>query len=104
MRVLTSHQAKFVDSESTSKFSMSSTSLMDEAGKQVAAEAKSIIGNNKKSKVWVFCGKGNNGGDGFAASHYLFIRGFSVKIYCIGSENEIKGDSLLFFNKLFAKG
>ena len=99
MRVLTSHQAKFVDSESTSKFSMSSTSLMDEAGKQVAAEAKSIIGNNKKSKVWVFCGKGNNGGDGFAASHYLFIEGFSVCIYYIGNKNQIKGDSLLFFKK-----
>ena len=53
----------------------------------------------KKSKIWVFCGKGNNGGDGFAASHYLFIEGFSVCIYYIGNKNQIKGDSLLFFNK-----
>ena len=41
----------------------------------------------------VICGKGNNGGDGFAVARHLILKGFDVKIISVGSENQIKGDA-----------
>ena len=35
----------------------------------------------------IICGKGNNGGDGYAIARQLFSKGKNVKIFCIGNEN-----------------
>lgn len=43
--------------------------LMENAGRGVATEIEKRFGN--RSKIAVFCGVGNNGGDGFVASRYL---------------------------------
>jgi len=42
----------------------------------------------------IVCGKGNNGGDGFALARHLLIKGFSVKVLVLASEKAIKGDAL----------
>jgi len=62
--------------------------LMENAGKGVA---NFIIKELKpKSKnILIFCGIGNNGGDGFVAARYLSIF-FNVTVFLTGSENEIK--------------
>ncbi|BBM45321.1 NAD(P)H-hydrate dehydratase [Leptotrichia trevisanii] len=35
----------------------------------------------------IICGKGNNGGDGYAIARQLFSKGKNVKIFCISNEN-----------------
>ena len=42
----------------------------------------------------IVCGKGNNGGDGFALARHLLIRGFKVNVLSLANENELKGDAL----------
>jgi len=55
------------------------SSLMDNAGIGIA----DYISNNfdTDTRVSVVCGNGNNGGDGYVASHILIGRGFNVKIF-----------------------
>lgn len=56
--------------------------LMENAGAAIAAEVMKIVG---KGTVFVFCGYGNNGGDGFVAGRRLLLNGYSVKTFLVGN-------------------
>ncbi|OKY77818.1 MAG: NAD(P)H-hydrate repair enzyme Nnr NAD(P)H-hydrate dehydratase domain [Candidatus Methanohalarchaeum thermophilum] len=60
--------------------------LMEEAGRKVASEIES------NRSVTLFCGKGNNGGDGFVAARYLFEKECDVKVVLVGKERSIGTD------------
>lgn len=99
MRVLTREQARELDSFSINKLGVSSKNLMTNAGDLVAKTAKNMICNIRNPKILILCGKGNNGGDGFAAAITLLSYGYSIKIFSISSQKGIKGDTLYFYNK-----
>ncbi len=65
--------------------------LMENAGRSVVDLVEKEF--NKKSNVAVFCGKGNNGGDGFVVARHLLTRGFKVEVYLAGKESEISKDA-----------
>ncbi len=44
--------------------------------------------------IGIVCGKGNNGGDGFALARNLLINGFEVVLLSIGNENSLNGEAL----------
>jgi len=44
--------------------------------------------------VGIVCGKGNNGGDGFALARHLLINGYDVKIISLGLKRDLKGEAL----------
>lgn len=48
----------------------------------------------------IICGKGNNGGDGFAIARHLSNYGFVVKVISLGTEKEMSDDCRLNFNIL----
>lgn len=60
--------------------------LMENAGKNVAAF---IEKNFKKENILIFCGLGNNGGDGFVAARYL-AKQKSVTIFLTGKKKNIR--------------
>lgn len=41
----------------------------------------------------IVCGKGNNGGDGYALARHLLIRGFKVNVLSLAKESELNGDA-----------
>jgi NAD(P)H-hydrate epimerase len=47
-----------------------------------------------RKKIGILCGKGNNGGDGFAAARHFLNNGFTVKVLHVGGENEMSPDCL----------
>lgn len=57
--------------------------LMEQAAAAVADEAEKLAHNGK---ILVLCGKGNNGGDGWAAARILMMRGYDVKIGTVTTE------------------
>ncbi|MGO9481913.1 MAG: NAD(P)H-hydrate dehydratase [Candidatus Kryptoniota bacterium] len=91
---------KECDREAIEKRKISGESLMDKASLGAANVASKLLGGVRGKQIAVFCGKGNNGGDGFGASLYLVQMGANVKVYLLGSPDEITGDAKIFFDKL----
>jgi NAD(P)H-hydrate epimerase len=64
--------------------------MMENAGKEVAQFVRKKLGNIEGKKIFVFCGTGNNGGDGLVAARYLAQMGGDVTVFLLGSEESIK--------------
>ena len=43
--------------------------------------------DENENNFLIICGKGNNGGDGYAIARQLFSKGKNIKIFCISNEN-----------------
>ncbi len=68
--------------------------LMDRAGEAVAQVAVRLLGDFQPGRrVAVFCGPGNNGGDGFVAARMLAARGCDVQLGLLGERDALKGDA-----------
>ena len=68
--------------------------LMLKAGKTVASAAADFFGERQAGqKVAVFCGPGNNGGDGFVAARLLRDMGFAVEVGALGDPRFLRGDA-----------
>ena len=98
MRLLTSRQARELDHISMVDMGILGQSLMGNAGKCISNRARTLISDIKNPLILILCGKGNNGGDGFAAASELYHHKYIVHIHSIIREEEIKGDSLQFYN------
>lgn len=66
--------------------------LMERAGLAVAGE---ILERFAPDEVVVFCGKGNNGGDGFVVARELFDAGVEVTVFTLAGAGEYTGDAKL---------
>lgn len=80
--VLSSKEMAVID-RNAQYFGKTETELMEQAGKKVADS----IGEGESASV--FCGTGNNGGDGFVAARYLKEKGFEVIVYLVGDSDSI---------------
>ena len=85
--MLTSRDVKILDINSEF-FGVSTETLMENAGKNTA---KIILERFKPKRVAIFCGLGNNGGDGFVAARYL-AKHCDVDLILIDDPAKIKTD------------
>ncbi len=76
--MITDAEVKVLDKNSEF-FGMPSIQLMENAGKSVADFIKTTIKQTKKN-ILVFCGTGNNGGDGCVIARYL-AADYKVSVY-----------------------
>ncbi len=69
--------------------------LMDRAGAAVAKAAARLLATRDPHgrRIAVFCGPGNNGGDGFVAARYLKADGFKLCVGLLGAAEHLKGDA-----------
>ena len=58
-----------------------------------------MVGEIHEPRILIICGKGNNGGDGFAAAAELFADGFRVTIHSLPGEQDITGDALYYYQQ-----
>ncbi len=88
---------KKLDKLSSEKYGISVSQLMENAGTSIFNEIKNSFSNKKFA---VFCGKGNNGGDGFVVARLLSAAGCDVKVYLACDENGIGDIAKIAFDKL----
>ena len=65
--------------------------LMEQAGVAVAREAARLA--PRHGRIAVFCGPGNNGGDGFVAARALTAQGFTVELGLLGALGHLRGEA-----------
>jgi len=104
MRLLTSDQARFLDQVSMDDLGISSIDLMRNAGKRIASKAKDMVNEYINPTILIICGKGNNGGDGYAAALVLHHEGLLVKIHSIVLKQDIINGSLPFYGECVSLG
>jgi len=82
---------KELDRRTIEKFGLPGLVLMENSARGVV---QVILNQYPKARsIAVFCGKGNNGGDGLAIARYFHTLGLKVKIYLTGPRSELKGDA-----------
>lgn len=69
---------------------VASIDLMERAAKAVFLRMTAHI--SQSQKIWIFCGSGNNGGDGLALGRMLINIGFNVCIFTILPSNSTSAD------------
>ncbi len=67
--------------------------LMLRAGSNVAAAAADLLRRGEGRRIAVFCGPGNNGGDGYVAARILREQGFDVRLGALGDPRALRGDA-----------
>jgi ADP-dependent NAD(P)H-hydrate dehydratase / NAD(P)H-hydrate epimerase len=72
-------------------------SLMLRAGKNVAEAASDMLRASEGRRIAVFCGPGNNGGDGYVAARFLREQGFEVEVGALGDPRDLHGDAAKAF-------
>ncbi|HKZ22669.1 MAG TPA: NAD(P)H-hydrate epimerase, partial [candidate division Zixibacteria bacterium] len=93
MKLVTGQEMKEIDGIAIEKYGIPSWQLMEKAGAGVAQVAVKMLADPKGKNVFIFCGKGNNGGDGFVAGRYLAQKKAKVKFFLVGKKTELKGDA-----------
>jgi len=68
--------------------------LMENAGRGCAEVISKRYGPMRGSGVCIFCGGGNNGGDGYVIARHLTNMGADVVVVVCGEREKIKGDAL----------
>jgi NAD(P)H-hydrate epimerase len=90
-RLLTAAQAKQIDLEAKERLGISTLTLMENAGRTIAEESLKIL--RGKRSVAIFCGKGNNGADGFVAARHLLVVGIKPDIFLADRIEEIENEA-----------
>ena len=67
--------------------------LMENAGRSCAELIKEKLKSITKPAVCIFCGTGNNGGDGYVIARHLLNSGFKITVIISGERSKIKGDA-----------
>ncbi len=91
--VMTRAQVRDFDSWAINAAGVPGAVLMENAGRSCAELIKHRLKDIAQPKVCIFCGTGNNGGDGYVIARHLFNDGFNVGVVICGNEEKIKGDA-----------
>ena len=97
MKFAVAEHIKKLDKLASEKYKIPVSELMENAGRAIFDEIKK---NSFGKKFAVFCGKGNNGGDGFVVARLLKSDGYDVKVYFTHNESELSEIAKLSFEKL----
>jgi len=99
MRFVTASQMRQLDKLAIQRYDIPSIILMENAGRAVADEVARRI-RSKKAQVALFCGIGNNGGDGFVTARHLHNRGFKPIVFFFENPKNMKLDPQVNFKIL----
>ncbi|MDD5447829.1 MAG: NAD(P)H-hydrate dehydratase [Actinomycetota bacterium] len=100
MRVVTPDEMALIDRFCIEKRGIPTHELMENAGGAVAREAMRMLSEIGGNQVAVWCGKGNNGGDGLVAARHLITGGFDVGVFVLGGKEDLEGEPASNLEKL----
>lgn len=93
MKIATAQQMREIDKAAVEIYGIPGMVLMENAGLAVVYCLQNIFEDLQDKKVYIFCGGGNNGGDGFVIARHLYNKGAKVKVFLVGDKSGITGDA-----------
>jgi ADP-dependent NAD(P)H-hydrate dehydratase / NAD(P)H-hydrate epimerase len=93
MRILTAKEMREIDRLTVERCGIPYPLLMENAGARVVEAVSQRYGPVAGKRFAVFCGKGNNGGDGAVISRILWLKGASVDAFLFGRIDDTQGEA-----------
>ena len=96
MKLVTAKEMKALDVQAQNDYAMPGILLMDNAAQAVAEAVHEALTALEGERVVIFCGGGNNGGDGLGVARWLQSYGVSVRAFVVGAAlDAVQGDAAL---------
>jgi len=99
MKLVTAKQMASIDRRAIEQYGIPGIQLMERAGTSVFTTISKMWDQMAAKKVALFCGKGNNGGDGLVVARLLAEHGASVLVLLLGKKDDSKGDARTNLNR-----
>lgn len=98
-KIISGHDVKPLDQAYIRDQGITSFNLMERAA---STFCKWFEGQTRfrDSSISVFCGTGNNGGDGLAVSRMLFLKGYNLRVFYLGNLETASPDFTANYRKL----
>jgi hydroxyethylthiazole kinase-like uncharacterized protein yjeF len=103
MWLVTPEQMQALDRRTIQETKVPGTTLMERAGTGVVTHLLQHYGSPKGKQVLVFCGKGNNGGDGLVVARLLQNKGAYLSVILMAPYQELSKDAKTMFRRLKTK-
>ena len=101
MKILNAAQIRLVDAFTLAHEPITSLELMERAAMACFRRLIKLI--KPEEEIAVFCGKGNNGGDGLAISRLLIEHGFNCNVVLIHFSQTMSADAEANFKRMQEK-
>jgi len=89
MRIVTADEMRRIDTTATEQIGLPCAVLMENAGLEAARVISRFCVESKyEGEVLIFCGKGNNGGDGLVVARRLLANGHRVRVFLMHPESD----------------
>jgi NAD(P)H-hydrate epimerase len=91
--VMTRDEVRAIDGWAINTLGVPGVALMENAGRSCAELIEEKLKDRPDPKVCIFCGTGNNGGDGYVIARHLMNNNIRVTVVICGDPAKIKGDA-----------
>jgi hydroxyethylthiazole kinase-like uncharacterized protein yjeF len=95
MKITTAKEMRNIDFQTINEIGIPGVVLMENAGLGVVKAIERDFPLQTFSKIAIFAGKGNNGGDGLVIARYLVHKGYKVTTYLLAEPDKFIGDALI---------
>uniref|UniRef100_UPI00404807C3 NAD(P)H-hydrate dehydratase n=1 Tax=Mariniflexile sp. TaxID=1979402 RepID=UPI00404807C3 len=99
MKIFSKEQIYEGDQVTVERQNISSTDLMERAGAQIFNWMHARL-QGAQVPIHIFCGIGNNGGDGLVLARYLILDGYNVKTYVVNCSDKRSKDFLVNYDRI----
>ncbi|WP_350289042.1 NAD(P)H-hydrate dehydratase [uncultured Croceitalea sp.] len=99
MKIFNAKQIYAADEFTIEKQQITSDALMERSAERIFSWVHSRL-NGAAVKIHVFCGIGNNGGDGIALARHLVENGYSIAVYVVNYSEKRSKDFLINLDRL----
>ena len=99
MKIFSREQIYEADKVTVQRQNSSMTDLMERAGLEVFNWIHSRL-QGEQVPIHVFCGIGNNGGDGLVVARHLMEHGYKVLVYVVNYSEKRSKDFLINYDRI----
>ena len=102
--VFTAAEMAGLDNYAINELNIPGVILMENAGRGIADVAMKMLTDAANRNIHIYCGSGNNGGDGYVVARHLLNHGAIVRVFVLAAKDKISGDAKINLDILYSLG